>query len=242
MSNQLATTQGNIIESVVIGGDLSRLTAEQRVNYYKAVCESTGLNPLTRPFDYITLNGKLTLYAKKDATDQLRKNDDVSITKLETKELNDIYMVTAYASNKSGRTDVATGAVNIAGLNGDALANALMKAETKSKRRVTLSICGLGLLDETEVETVPDAKVVVVDDQGVIEPEPLPDVPLDNIPDMSLELAESELNSKGKRYGDLDDKALRFMYRAITNHERTDENARKLAAIQVILAARGKAA
>jgi hypothetical protein len=30
-----------------------------------------------------------------------------------------------------------------------------MKAETKAKRRVTLSICGLGLLDETEVETVP---------------------------------------------------------------------------------------
>ena len=30
-----------------------------------------------------------------------------------------------------------------------------MKAETKAKRRVTLSICGLGMLDETEVETVP---------------------------------------------------------------------------------------
>jgi len=27
-----------------------------------------------------------------------------------------------------------------------------MKAETKAKRRVTLSICGLGMLDETEVE------------------------------------------------------------------------------------------
>jgi hypothetical protein len=29
-----------------------------------------------------------------------------------------------------------------------------MKAETKAKRRVTLSICGLGFLDETEVETL----------------------------------------------------------------------------------------
>ena len=28
-----------------------------------------------------------------------------------------------------------------------------MKCETKAKRRVTLSICGLGMLDETEVET-----------------------------------------------------------------------------------------
>ena len=45
-------------------------------------------------------------------------------------------------------------------MNGEALANAYMKAETKAKRRVTLSICGLGMLDETEVETIPDAKQV----------------------------------------------------------------------------------
>jgi hypothetical protein len=37
-----------------------------------------------------------------------------------------------------------------------------MKAETKAKRRVTLSICGLGLLDETEIETIPGAAPAVV--------------------------------------------------------------------------------
>jgi hypothetical protein len=36
--------------------------------------------------------------------------------------------------------------------------NVVMKAVTKSKRRVTLSLCGLGMLDESEVETIPDAK------------------------------------------------------------------------------------
>jgi len=46
----------------------------------------------------------------------------------------------------------ATGAVDIKGLTGKNLANAFMKAETKAKRRVTLSICGLGFLDESEVE------------------------------------------------------------------------------------------
>jgi hypothetical protein len=30
-----------------------------------------------------------------------------------------------------------------------------MKGETKAKRRATLSICGLGFLDETEIETIP---------------------------------------------------------------------------------------
>jgi hypothetical protein len=55
----------------------------------------------------------------------------------------------------NGRTDESTGAVPIKGVHGEALANAFLKAETKAKRRVTLSICGLGLLDETELETIP---------------------------------------------------------------------------------------
>src|SRR5438445_8897724 len=32
-----------------------------------------------------------------------------------------------------------------------------MKAETKSKRRLTISLCGLGILDESEVEVPPTA-------------------------------------------------------------------------------------
>ena len=32
-----------------------------------------------------------------------------------------------------------------------------MRAETKAKRRVTLSLCGLAVLDELEVETIPNA-------------------------------------------------------------------------------------
>jgi hypothetical protein len=53
---------------------------------------------------------------------------------------------------------MAKGAVSLVGLRGEALANAIMKAETKAKRRATLSICGLGFLDETEIETIPDAR------------------------------------------------------------------------------------
>jgi hypothetical protein len=45
--------------------------------------------------------------------------------------------------------------VSLHNLKGEALANAIMKCETKAKRRVTLSICGLGLLDELDVETLP---------------------------------------------------------------------------------------
>jgi len=153
-----------VLEQVVIQGDLSKLQPAERVAYYRTVCESIGLNPFTKPFEYINLNGKLTLYAKRDATDQLRSINGVSV-EITSREMHDngIYVVTARARDKHGRTDEAIGAVSIAGLKGDALANAIMKAETKAKRRVTLSICGLGWLDETEVATVPDATAVDVD-------------------------------------------------------------------------------
>lgn len=162
----------SVIEQVLVMGDLGRLSTDQRVLYYNKLCDSLGLNPLTRPFDYISLNGKLQLYAKKDATEQLRKLYGVSI-KLEKVEVGEnIVAFRALASDQKGRSDESIGAVNISGLRGDALANAVMKAETKAKRRVTLSICGLGMLDESEVETIPSLKANIVPS----EPTPLPPV------------------------------------------------------------------
>lgn len=166
------------IEAAVMG-DLKGLTPEQRLVYYRQVCESVGLNPLTRPFEYITLNGRLTLYARKDATDQIRATRRISITKLEREAINGVYVVTAYAQSADGRQDSSIGAVPVDGLKGDALANAMMKAETKAKRRVTLSIGGLGMLDETELETIAasDMRVVQVSDTGEIE-QPKPAQPV----------------------------------------------------------------
>ena len=154
---ELSLDQAALVEKVVVGGDLSVLQPRERLLYYKQVCESVGLNPLTKPLEYIKLNNKLVLYAKRDATDQLRKIHGVSIKIVCREKVDDLYIVTAQATDKSGRCDESTGAVNLAGLKGEAAANAIMKAETKAKRRVTLSIAGLGLLDETEVSTIPGA-------------------------------------------------------------------------------------
>jgi hypothetical protein len=65
----------------------------------------------------------------------------------------DIYTVTARAEDMTGRTDESCGVVSLKGFQGEARSNKIMCAETKAKRRVTLSICGLGWLDETEVES-----------------------------------------------------------------------------------------
>ena len=171
MSNELAEKPtaelSTAIEQVVIEGDLSRLSPEQRVEYYRTVCQTMGLNPYTKPFDYLRLNNKLTLYARKDATDQLRKIHGVNIDDIKTDDDGDWFVVTVKGSDRFGRRDVEIGAVRKTDMQGNQ-GNAMMKAVTKAKRRLTLSLCGLGWLDETEVETIPNAQPVIVDDSGNI--------------------------------------------------------------------------
>ena len=151
------------MEKVLLKGDLGSLTPAERLHYYNTVCTSVGLNAATQPFSYLTLNGKLVLYANKGASEQLRAIHHVSLA-IKTRELVEgCYVVTATATLSDGRTDESIGAVSLEGLKGEARANALMKCETKSKRRVTLSICGLSLLDESEIEAIPGAKRAAVE-------------------------------------------------------------------------------
>lgn len=162
---QLTTIQETItgvVESVLISGDLSKLTSKQRVDYYQNLCKSLNLNPLSRPFDYVTLKGKLTLYAKKDATDQIRRTLDISQKFLAKRYDKDtgIYEVGVESRLPNGRTDEATAFLHIGGYKGEELANALMKCETKAKRRGTLAIAGLGFMDETEVSDVKEARFI----------------------------------------------------------------------------------
>jgi len=120
-----------------------------------------GLDPFTKPFDILRLNGKEVLYCTRSGTQQLNKLHKVShlITSRDTNAEAGVYIVTSKASLPDGRCTESIGAVNIAGLKGEAYANAIMKAETKAKRRATLDLLGLGVIDESEAETIPNASV-----------------------------------------------------------------------------------
>lgn len=173
----------NLLSLVLQATDLASLSPDAKEAYYLHICESCGLDPYTRPFEYINLSGKTVLYAKKEATDKLRALHHVSITILSREIQDGIYVVVAQAKLPTGRIDESIGAValvhpdwtedwvqegnkrvkkkvknTLAGQPLKALdrANACMKAETKAKRRVTLSIIGLGMLDESEIEGIPD--------------------------------------------------------------------------------------
>lgn len=145
------------IEELLATGNIGQFNSQEKVAYINKICDMMGLNPLTRPFEYVSFQGKVVLYARKDCTDQLRKIHGVSIRVTNQSVIEGLLTVTVEATDKTGRVDSDMGALSIAGLKGDALANATMKALTKAKRRVTLSICGLGILDEMEIETIQGA-------------------------------------------------------------------------------------
>jgi hypothetical protein len=141
------------------------LSLEQRAAYYTMVCKSLKLNPLTRPFEYIWFQShenaapRLTLYATKNCTDQLRKLHKVSIVRVDSNYDGVFCVATAEVKDKTGRTDVDTGVVFAENMRGQELGNAKMWSCTKAKRRATLSICGLGMLDESELPGLPSYRL-----------------------------------------------------------------------------------
>jgi hypothetical protein len=152
--------------NLIVDGDLAALSPEQRVQYLTRVTESMGLNPMTRPFGLIRLDGKVTLYALKEASTQLAKRDAVSVRLGEFQYIKErsILMVMVTASTPDGRTtdDIASVPMGEK-LTGEAAANAYMKLATKAKRRAILTHCGLGIIDESEFDTI--RNVQVIDDQ-----------------------------------------------------------------------------
>lgn len=144
-----------VVESLVLRGDLSGLKPEDRTRVYVSLCERLRLDPSTQPFAFLRLNGKEILYATRGATDQLARihkinrkiTDGPKVIDLAGTKL--VYTL-CEVSTPDGRIETATATVPLT----DPV-NVLMKCETKAKRRATLSILGLGMLDEMELETIP---------------------------------------------------------------------------------------
>ncbi len=163
-ANSLPAISDKILEQLIATGDLSKLTPSQRNQYYCYRCKLLGLDPATKPFGYIVFpQGGMKLYAERECTEQLRRMHSVSIASIDQVEIPGCVAFRAKAVTLDGRSDTSIGAVPTEGKKGLELANAVMKAETKAKRRVTLSLMGLGLTDESEVDSIKGAKVIKVE-------------------------------------------------------------------------------
>lgn len=160
------------LEALVVGGDLSKLNADQRMQYYRARCDAAGLDYRVQPFQYLSLSGKLTLYATKGATDQLISNRCLTVEIVNRGAIGDLYEAVCRVKFADGHHVEDLAAVTIAGLKGEPLANAVMKCVTKAKRRTVLSACGLGMMDELETETIPGAHRVTLHGE-IVDAEPI---------------------------------------------------------------------
>lgn len=198
MSTDIVPVQAQDIEKLLLG-DLSKLSQQDRTSYFMKVCDSLGLNPLTKPFEYIQLNGKLTLYATKNCAEQLRKIYNVSITNMDHVVNQEVLTVRVSGRDHTGREDISSASISLSGLKGEALANAYMKCETKAKRRLTLSICSLGMLDETEIESIPNARRV--DESAPLPPAAAQIAPPSNRPRFGVVLKQA-LAGKSKPFSE----------------------------------------
>jgi hypothetical protein len=172
---------------VLATGDLSKLTNEQRKAYYLQRCASLGLNSLSRPFDWLILDGKLVLYENKSCAEQLRRQHQISIrvTRREvvgadTKE--PMYVVEVEGRRPNGQTDEASKYVPLTGVNrqgqkytlsGRELSSAYAKAETGAKRRLTFSMVGMAA--PPDPDELQRARYVVVDGSGSVIDNPTPE-------------------------------------------------------------------
>ena len=135
--------------------DSRSLTPEDRAAYVAEICRALKLNPLTRPVQFLALQGREVLYLTRGATDQLAARHGLNRETLEGPDFRmmenvKVAFCKVKATLPSGRYEVATATLKMA-----SPADDLMKVETKAKRRATLSILGIGLLSEEEAESIP---------------------------------------------------------------------------------------
>jgi hypothetical protein len=165
------------VEQVVLTGDYAGLGPEQRAYCLLVLSKKMGLDPMRRPFEFISDGKSIRLYANRSAAAQLREVHKItqtpvymgalrSITFAEDGSLvlgeqviTDKVMVSIF---KAVSKDKETGELRVSyDLSAMALdkqlewmENGLKKMWTQASRRTTIGHAGLGFLDESEAQDV----------------------------------------------------------------------------------------
>jgi hypothetical protein len=162
--------------------DLDRLSKEELQQYYLDACAFHGVPPELNVLAFTYMDSgdgarRRVLYAKKGATDIIRERLGISVADLRKEIFNGTLTYTCFGKNKDGRFEIAVGASYIDGLTGRALEVAIMVAQTRAIRRMTLQFAGAGLIDETELQAdskTTDVKEALTTPQPSVKPNSLP--------------------------------------------------------------------
>ena len=163
MSREITKTDVAVAESLALRGDISGLSPENRIRYYLKTCKDLGLNASAQPFAFLRLSGKEVMYPTRGATDQLARIHGVNREIIDGPKVLDLagakVLFAVCRATLGHRVETATAAVPLPA-GAENVCNAVMKTETKARRRATLAILGLALLDESELDTIPESKRV----------------------------------------------------------------------------------
>jgi hypothetical protein len=149
----------------LIRGDVSSIPREALLRYVFTFCERVGISPLAVPFSLMKTQRGMQLVANRNFYDAVASKYSVSRECVGEGffEGTKLYFTRYRATTPDGRVTEDMALVDTAGLNGNDLANAIMKAHTKGRNRVTRAHLGFPFPDETEAETVPGASVVGIE-------------------------------------------------------------------------------
>lgn len=172
IQKQPANTE--LLKKILFKGDLSSLTPEQQISYYIQRCERIGLDPLSKPFDFLEITDKKTgekkivLYANKECAAQLTVERNISIEKLERIEESGVYTVIAHVRAANSRTGINLSVAKVKGLEGNNYENAVKRCVTQAIRRAILMTCGLGDTDESEISDISTARPLPFPEKEVV--------------------------------------------------------------------------
>ena len=140
-------------------GSIQHLANNEKRELLAKICNSLGLNQYIMPFRiYRNMEGHEFIYATKECCAELRHLHNINVLTESHSIIDGMVIASVSGNNKYGRVDHEIGAIDINSLQGQDRANAVMWAMTKAKRRLTLSLAGLGVLADVETR---DMKEVI---------------------------------------------------------------------------------
>lgn len=155
------------VAAFMTSGDLSRMTKQVKDQFITSLSGKIGIPPYPPPFMFaVDKRGKETLVPTKHLAQALRDKCGISTEITYQGPLlmgngevdNTIYVVKVKGTLPNGRSaeDMGTGAFVGDSAVGRGKADEILKTVTKANNRVTYNLLGLGLLDETEVDSMRD--------------------------------------------------------------------------------------
>src|SRR5271168_2228129 len=145
--------------------NLESLNEKERQEYVLNICKYLQVPPELNLIVLVYIDDgegprRLVAYAKRGATEIIRNNLEINVIDLTSEERHGSIVFYATGKDSKGRQEKAVGSKYIAGLTGRELDNAIMTAQTRAVRRMTLQFAGAGVLDESEVNSAVAVEVI----------------------------------------------------------------------------------